>query len=842
MERLRAPLICGVCLDFLCEPKLLACAHSFCQECLVKLAIHRTADSTLDENDIICPSCRQPTRLRSPDSHGVAALRTNFNLKELVEVVSREEKEEMRANSAVRRSLIAVDHLPIIERLRQTELARCQEHGSPLEFFCASCNELLCGKCLTKAHKKHDYQHIDDAIPKHLDSLRGLVQPAYEVAFRAKEKMNELLREHNVVTANRDKTARVVEAAFDKLSRALEDRKKALLSTLLKYTDIQLTRLDEHNQKLEGAHSAILQIIGTIEHSLKHSEDPGILLMEKQKTKDDLDNHQESILKIIQLTPESTLFLQFNEDSLMPPLSDLGTLRVCSHDQPRSNHVSILGHVVVSNDDVYFTEDGQETVRYYNSPSSTLQLLSVDDRCAEFETAATLSPPLPPKRTSLTSPLKTHLTTGSRSSEAPLPHLPLRHRSSNEEKKPPLPPKRTSLTFTPKTTLTIGSGSSEIRMQSQLEDRPQFANYTTIQQPMASSTETESISEESEGEYELLKAPLPPLPLCHPRHWSSNEEKPFPLPQEVPPIIDPVKVIPNHQLCSPNSGEQVYPCGVCCTGHYDNLIITDTFNHCLRLIDYTGEFVEKIGHEGKAGGQFIEPVAVAVSKDNCIFVTERGNTRVQKFTSCGMHLLKFGQRVLYGHQFNDPWGVAVSPADGDVCVSDWDKNRVDIYKPNGRYVRSIGKEGFIKFKFPAGIAFDNQGRLLVADRGNHCIWCLTADGTQIMGKIGSGFLRFPYGVSATSNGSIVVTESGKDRISIFSASGELIRCFGRSGSEPGMFDHPRHVCINRKGQIIVADEMNQRLQIFELPEVGPSLADQGALYEELPPLYSRKKN
>ena len=797
MEHLRAPLICGVCLDFLCEPKLLACAHSFCQECLVKLAIHRTADSTLDENDMICPSCRQPTRLQSSDSHGVAALRTNFNLKELVEVVSREEKEEMRASSAVRRSLIAVDHLPIIERL-QTELARCQEHGSrPLEFFCASCNELLCGKCLTKAHKKHDYQHIDDAIPKHLDSLRGLVQPAYELAFHAKEKINELVREHNVVTANREKTAREVEAAFNKMSRALEDRKKALLSTLRKYTDIQLTRLDEHNRTLEDAHSAILQSIGTIEHSLQHSEDPGILLMEKQKIKNkgDLDIHQESILKITQLTPESTKFLQFNEDSLMPHLSDLGTLRVCSHD-PRSKHVYIHGQVVVSNDEsnVYVAEDGQETVRYH---VSRLKGPSVDGTYAEFETAATLSPPLPPKRT--------------------------------------------SLTFTPKTPLTIGSGSSEIRMQSQLEDRPQFANYTTIQQPMDSSTETESISEESEGEYELLKAPLPPLPLCHPRHWSSNEEKPFPLPQEAP-IIDPVKIIPNHQLCSPNSAEQVYPCGVCCTGHYDNLIITDTFNHCLRLIDYTGEFVEKIGHEGKAGGQFIEPVAVAVSKDSCIFVTERGNTRVQKFTSCGMHLLKFGQRVLYGHQFNDPWGVAVSPADGDVYVSDWDKNRVDIYKPNGRYVRSIGKEGFIKFKFPAGIAFDNQGRLLVADRGNHCIWCLTADGTQIMGKIGSGFLRFPYGVSATSNGSIVVTESGKDRISIFSASGELIRCFGRSGLEPGMFDHPRHVCINRKGQIIVADEMNQRLQIFELPEVGLSLADQGALYEELPPLYSRKKN
>ena len=453
----------------------------------------------------------------------------------------------------------------------------------------------------------------------------------------------------------------------------------------------------------------------------------------------------------------------------------------------------------MSNDDsnIYVAADGQETMRYVSSTLNCPRLPAIDDTYyTNIETSATLAPPLPPKPTPLIVP--------------------------------------------PETPLTTASGSSGIvGIQSQLGDLSQIANNTTIVQPIAGSTfERELIPEESEGDYELVKARLPPLPLNHPPHKSSNgitEEIPLPLPRGAPSIIDPVKVISNDQLCSPNSGEQVYPCGVCCTGYYDNFIITDTSNHCLRLIDHTGEFVEKIGSEGKAGGQFMEPVAVAISKDNCIFVTERGNTRVQKFASHGIQLLKFGQRVLYGHQFNDPWGVAVSPANGDVYVSDWDKNRVYIYEPNGKYVRSIGKEGFIKFKFPAGIAFDDQGRLLVADRGNHCIWSLTADGTQIIGKIGSGFLHFPYGVSTTSNGSIVVTESGKDRISVFSASGEFIRCFGRSGSEPGMFDHPRHVCINQKGQVIVADEMNQRLQIFELPELSASPAE-SSLYEELPPL------
>ena len=100
MARFHAQLICGVCLDFLREPKLLDCAHSFCQECLENVVkyqgIYRTADSPLEDNDVECPSCRHPTRLRGPGSDAVKALRTNFNLKELVEIVSEEERTETR--------------------------------------------------------------------------------------------------------------------------------------------------------------------------------------------------------------------------------------------------------------------------------------------------------------------------------------------------------------------------------------------------------------------------------------------------------------------------------------------------------------------------------------------------------------------------------------------------------------------------------------------------------------------------------------------------------------------------------------------------------------------------
>ena len=144
---------------------------------------------------------------------------------------------------------------------------------------------------------------------------------------------------------------------------------------------------------------------------------------------------------------------------------------------------------------------------------------------------------------------------------------------------------------------------------------------------------------------------------------------------------------------------------------------------CIRLIDCNGTFIEKIGKEGRGGGEFKEPSAVAVTEDNHIFVAERDNPRVQKFTATGKYLMKFGQKALWGTQLSDPFGIALSP-DGNIYVSDWDKNVIFVFQNNGKLLFTIGKDDNT-IKFPAGIAFDKQGRLLVADRSSHCVWILT---------------------------------------------------------------------------------------------------------------------
>ena len=282
----------------------------------------------------------------------------------------------------------------------------------------------------------------------------------------------------------------------------------------------------------------------------------------------------------------------------------------------------------------------------------------------------------------------------------------------------------------------------------------------------------------------------------------------------------PLAVFTADQLARPMNDDQVYPCGVCCSPVTGLLVVTDVYNHCVRLLNpNTGRVVERIGREGRSGGNFKEPTAVVVDSNEHIFVAELDNPRVQKFTSRGKYLLKFGQKAFWGNQLHDPYGLALSPTDERLYITDWEKGRILVYHKDGRHSHTIGKDHAF-LKFPAGLVFDRHSNLLVTDRGKHCVWVMSPEGKPIsrIGKLGTGEgeLLLPHGITVLNDDSIAVSESGNHRISIFAPNGRFIRSFGQKGSQPGMFHYPRHMCVDSKGHLVVADEHNQRIQIFNV--------------------------
>lgn len=288
------------------------------------------------------------------------------------------------------------------------------------------------------------------------------------------------------------------------------------------------------------------------------------------------------------------------------------------------------------------------------------------------------------------------------------------------------------------------------------------------------------------------------------------------------PILQPLKVF---DKLAGSRKESVHPCGICIIAN-DSIIVSDIKNHCLRMIASSGKFIDKIGAEGKGSGLFEEPCGMCLDSKGNIMVTQRQNPRIQRFTPAGKFVSKFGQKSLRGTNLSEPWSVCVANS-GEIYVSDWDKSCIHIFQDSGRYLCTLGSKikGSVGVKesllFPGGITCDSHGRILVTDRGNHCVWLFQSDGSIVM-RFGSkghapGDLYYPYGIAVTPEGTIVVSESGNHRISVFSPSGKFQHCFGQHGGQPGFFDHPRNIAFTSVGDLVVVDETNERLQVFRLP-------------------------
>lgn len=188
-----------------------------------------------------------------------------------------------------------------------------------------------------------------------------------------------------------------------------------------------------------------------------------------------------------------------------------------------------------------------------------------------------------------------------------------------------------------------------------------------------------------------------------------------------------------------------------------------------------------------AGTQtFSAPRGLALAPDGSLFVADSRNHRVVHLDPNGLYLNSWGgyANVLEGPApeglFNEPWGVAVGP-DGLVYVTDTWNHRVQVFSPEGRFLRMWSEflvDGVLdSFWGPRGIAVDSQNR-------------------------------------------VYVTDTGKQRVVVFDNLGNYITQFGSRGMVVGQLDEPVGIAVDAEGKVYVADTWNNRVQVFSPNEDG----------------------
>ena len=257
-----------------------------------------------------------------------------------------------------------------------------------------------------------------------------------------------------------------------------------------------------------------------------------------------------------------------------------------------------------------------------------------------------------------------------------------------------------------------------------------------------------------------------------------------------------------------------------------NVWVADRLNNRIQKFSSSGEYLSQFGAFGSGNGQLSAPTALAVDTQGNIWVADGGNRRVQKFNSKGEFLLKFGSQGSGNGQFSSygPRGIAVD-TQGNIWVSDY-SNRVQKFNAAGEFVKVVGSGLFGE---SAGLDA-GQGKVWVGDWAKNQVRVFSEAGDHLfnVGSQGTGPGQFnrPDAVEVDAKGSVWIGDEGNSRVQQLNQQGEYVTQFGAAGSGDGQFSFgwPFGLTSDNLGRIWIADSNNHRVQRWQIANWAPTYA------------------
>jgi DNA-binding beta-propeller fold protein YncE len=215
------------------------------------------------------------------------------------------------------------------------------------------------------------------------------------------------------------------------------------------------------------------------------------------------------------------------------------------------------------------------------------------------------------------------------------------------------------------------------------------------------------------------------------------------------------------------------PKGMCCDRE-GNIVVVEPHYQRVNHFSPAGALISQWGTHGTNLGQLTLPRSVAVNSRGDLFVSEYTVVdRVQSFSAKDHRpLLCLGRAGQREGEFNRAEGLDIGP-DDRIYVADSCNHRIQIFAPNGQWLKSCGRAGR-----------------------------------------GPGELSYPYDVRLDRAGRQYVCEFGNSRIQIFDQNQQPLEILGGPGSLPGQLNNPWAIALDTRGNLYVADAGNHRVVKF----------------------------
>ena len=209
-----------------------------------------------------------------------------------------------------------------------------------------------------------------------------------------------------------------------------------------------------------------------------------------------------------------------------------------------------------------------------------------------------------------------------------------------------------------------------------------------------------------------------------------------------------------------------------------NLWATDVGGHVVVKLDREGRALLTLGTKGEAGEwneaagsrKLNQPNDVAIADNGDIFVAQghtpgpNGDARVLKFGKDGTFIKSWGGKGTGPGQFQVAHGIAID-AKGQLWVADRENQRMQVFQPDGTFVREIRYKGL-----PCGLAIGREHMYMV-----------------------NGFAG---------------------QILRLDLNGKVLAALGKPGTGPGEFGEAHMIAVSDRDEIYVADSVNAALLKF----------------------------
>lgn len=253
----------------------------------------------------------------------------------------------------------------------------------------------------------------------------------------------------------------------------------------------------------------------------------------------------------------------------------------------------------------------------------------------------------------------------------------------------------------------------------------------------------------------------------------------------------------------------------------------------------TGQF----GHQDGTGNaaKFYHPTGIAVSATGQIYIADRFNQRIRQMDAQGQVKTISGQTgngFLNGTWaealFNLPFALAIGNQN-QIYVADTNNHALRVIQPDNKVITLAGsgdpgaedgKAG--TFNWPGGLAMEPQGGLYIADRLNHRIRYLKADGQVATVPLLPGTrepaLKEPVGLAHSAEGLLYIADSLNHRIRQLNPTTGVLKTLagdGTAGWQDGagataQFNTPFGVALDNEEHLFVVDRGNNRIRMIEL--------------------------